>query len=164
MPTRRNFCAYWIFTLTAVLLVPMTAQVVRADDTPSASTAQTYKVQEGSFPWYDRENVWALTKVPDSLKSNDPVPQQSCSSRSLDIGGSPKSILIGVAEFDVDAFKGKVPTAKATGDTVSIKNSTGTVISYTVFSLDNPPAKIDGTGVYHAGLILLKVVPGQASK
>ena len=113
-------------------------------------------VQEGAFPWYDRVGNWSLTKVPASLKDTGPLPQESCSSRSLDIAGKPKSILVGVQNNDIDKFKAKVPDAKATADTIAVKNTGGTTLDYTIFSVPNPPAKIDGTGL-GAGLILLKV-------
>jgi hypothetical protein len=130
-------------------------------DAPALPAANTYVVADGAFPWYDRINSWALTNVPATLKGADPVAQESCSSRSLEIAGSPKSILIGVSTSDVDTFKTKVPDAKPTGDTLGVKNVTGTVINYAVFSLANPPAKIDGAGIYNAGLILLKASPSK---
>ena len=43
-----------------------------------------------------------------------------------------------------------------TADTIAVKNTGGTTLDYTIFSVPNPPAKIDGTG-FGAGLILLKV-------
>jgi hypothetical protein len=145
--------------MLVIALVGFTVRVARADDAGAPAAApQTYVVQEGAFPWYDRTN-WSLTKVPDSLKGSGPVPQQSCSSRSLVIDGTPKKVLIGVCNNDITAFQTKVPTAKATTDTIAVKNASGTEIDYTVFSLDSPPAKIDGTGVYGAGLMLLKVFP-----
>ena len=136
-------------------------QAVRADDSSQAA-AKTYLIQEGAFPWYDRVGNWSLTKVPDSLKGSGPVAQQSCSSRSLDIDGKPKSVLIAVSNGDVPTFKTKVPDAKQTADTIAVKNAGGTVIDYTIFELANPPARIDGAGVYGAGLMLLKSTPAVA--
>jgi hypothetical protein len=146
------------------LLVAVAAHTARADDAAKANDTKTYMVQEGAFPWYDRVGNWSLTNVPASLKDTGPLPQGSCSSRSLDIAGSPKSILVAVQNNDTAKFMTKVPGAKATTDTIAVKNSSGTTIDYTIYSVPNPPAKIDGTGVFGAGLILLKVEPGDAKK
>ena len=67
-----------------------------------------------------------------------------------------------VQNNDIDKFKAKVPKAKPTTDTIAIKNAAGVMIDYTIFSVPDPPAKIDGTGVFSAGLMLLKVEGGDA--
>jgi hypothetical protein len=140
----------------------MGAHGARADDAVKGADAKTFLVQEGAFPWYDRVGNWSLTKIPASLKDTGPVPQESCSSRSLDIPGNPKSVLVAVQNNDIDKFKAKLPDAKATSDTISVKNTGGSVFDYTIFSVPNPPAKIDGGGVFGAGLILLKVESNDA--
>ena len=152
-----------LVTLLA-LLVAVAAHTARADDPAKATDTKTFMVQEGAFPWYDRVGNWSLTKIPASLKDTGPLPQGSCSSRSLDIAGSPKSILVAVQNNDTDKFMTKVPGAKATTDTIAVKNAAGGTIDYTIYSVPNPPAKIDGAGAFGAGLILLKVEPGDAKK
>lgn len=150
-----------VVTLLALLAI-MAAHTARADDPAKDKDTKTFMVQEGAFPWYDRAGNWSLTKVPDLLKGTGPLPQGSCSSRSLDIVGKPKSILVAVQNNDVEKFKTKMPDAKATTDTIAVKNTGGTILDYTIFSVPNPPEKIDGSGVYGAGLILLKVESADA--
>lgn len=132
-----------------VILLCFSATVFAQDPVP------TFKVQDGAFPWHDRVNVWSLDGVPDSLKSDVLLPQQSCSSRGLEVPGTPAAILFGVSEADLAAVKEKYPTAKETEATVSVKNSEGGSLSYKVLRLEKPPEKIVGGG--QAGLLLLKV-------
>ena len=69
-------------------------------------------VQEGAFPWYDRVGNWSLTQVPASLKDTGPLPQESCSSRSLHIPGKPKSILVGVQNTTLTSSRRRSRTRK----------------------------------------------------
>ena len=115
-----------LFVALFALLAVLGAHTTWADDAAKATDAKTFMVQEGAFPWYDRVGNWSLTQVPASLKDTGPLPQESCSSRSLDIPGKPKSILVGVQNNDIDKFKAKEPDAKVTADTIAVKNTGGT--------------------------------------
>ena len=138
--------------LTALAVLPWLGPLrATADD------AKTFTVIEGASPWYDRIGNWSLTKVPDSLNGSGPIPQQSCSSRSLDIPGKPKSVVLGVSVGDIAPFEQKYPSAKETGDSISVKNAGGMEIAYKVLTLADPPAKIEGSGIFGAGLLLLKL-------
>lgn len=127
----------------------------------AADGDHVFTVTEGASPWLDRVGQWALTSVPETLKGSNPLPQGDCSSRSLDVQGKPKSITIGVQTNDVAKFKEKFTTAKETEDQIAVKNPEGVVLPYTIFALPDPPAKIDGAGVFGAGLLLLKMEGGE---
>ena len=100
----RRLCSQLLPVLTALAVLPWLAPLrAMADD------AKTFTVIEGASPWYDRVGNWSLTKVPDSLNGSGPIPQQSCSSRSLELPGKPKSIVLGVSVGDIAQFEGKVP-------------------------------------------------------
>ena len=114
-------------------------------------------MSEGAFPWFDRVGQWSLTNVPDNLKGSGPLPQGECSHRSLEVPGKPTSIVIGVQVNDVAKFTEKFPAAKITGTQIAVKNPDGISLPYTIFTLPNPPAVIDGEGVFGAGLLLLKI-------
>ncbi|MDR1280542.1 MAG: hypothetical protein LBK99_06935 [Opitutaceae bacterium] len=119
---------------------------------------KTFTVQEGAFPWYDRAD-WTLTNIPASLKDSGPLPQQNCSSRSLDIPSAPAApaaITLGVCDRDLAEFAKRQPAAKKTADVIAVKNPAGVVLNYIVFTLENPPAHIDGAG-FNAGMMLLKI-------
>ncbi|HEY9250729.1 MAG TPA: hypothetical protein VIO38_16430 [Rariglobus sp.] len=117
--------------------------------------SQSFTVQPGSKPWYDRD-AWTLAQVPESLKSTDPVPRQNCTSRSLEIAGTPAAITLGVYEKDLTEFTTRNPAAQKTADTFTIINTASVTLRYVVFTLARPPAHIDGSG-FNAGMILLKV-------
>ena len=110
----------------------------RGPTIPPGKDTKTFLVQEGAFPWYDRVGNWSLTKVPDSLKGTGPIPQGSCSSRSLDIAGKPKSILVAVQNNDIDKFKAKMADAKATADTIAVKNTGGSDLGLHDFFRSKP--------------------------
>jgi hypothetical protein len=136
--------------LVAALLVAILCPGVRA-----YAQAGTFIVSDGAFPWSDRAGIWSLTNVPPSLSGVGPLPQQNCSSRSLEIAGAPPSIVLGVSQNDTTAFEQKFPAAKASGETIGVKNPAGTVITYGIFTYASPPAEIKGTGLFGAGLLLL---------
>ena len=129
--------------------------------TRAADAGGTYTVAEGASPWYDRIGQWSLTNVPDGLKGSGPLPQGNCSSRSLEVPGKQESILLGVQNNDVEKFTAKFPNAKNTGDQIAVRDASGTTLPYTIFLLKNPLSTIDGTGVYGAGLLLLKLGNGK---
>ena len=129
--------------------------------TRAADAGGTFTVSEGASPWYDRIGQWSLANVPDGLKGTGPLPQGNCSSRSLEVPGKPKSILLGVQNNDVEKFTAKFPAAKDTGDQIAVRDTSGTVLPYRIFLLKDPPAAIDGAGVYGAGLLLLKLIDGR---
>ena len=124
--------------------------------TVHADDAKTFVVQDGAFPWYDRVNQWSLADVPQSLNGVGPIPQQSCSSRGLEIPDNPKVVTLGVAKTDLEKFKQKFPTTTETGEVLAVANAGGAKIPYVVATLSEPPAKIDGAGQFGAGLLLLK--------
>ncbi len=123
---------------------------------PSAAAPgdKTYVVADGAAPWYDRSD-WALSGVPDAVRGTSPVAQQSCTSRSVAVPGTPKAVLIGVCEKDLAAFDALGLQAAKTGDTFVVKNPAGISLSYLVYRVAAPPAKIGGP--LSAGLVLLKV-------
>ena len=125
--------------------------------TVQAQEKGTFVVQDGAFPWYDRVNNWALANVPESLKGNGPLPQQSCSSRGLELPDTPKTVTIGVSVTDLEKFKQKFPATIETGESIAVKNAGGDNLPYVVVTLSDPPAKIEGNGVFNAGLLLLKL-------
>ena len=122
-----------------------------------------FTVSEGASPWSDRIGQWSLTNVPDELKGSGPLPQGECSSRSLEVPGKPSSITLGVQTNDAAKFTSMFPTAKDTGTQMAVKNPGGTTMPYMIFTLANPPVKIDGAGVFGAGLLLLKIGGGWAA-
>ncbi len=147
-------------TLSRPLCAALLALAVlfwRAPLCASADDAKTFTVIEGAAPWFDRVGVWSLTKVPDSLNGSGPIPQQNCSSRALELSGKSKSIVLGVSVGDLAAFEHKFPLAKESGESISVKNTAGTEIAYKVLTLASPPDRIDGAGVFGAGLLLLKL-------
>lgn len=131
-----------------------------------AEDVATYVVEDGAAPWSDRVGAWELGDVPDSLKSKDPIPQQSCSARSLTIAGKPKSITLGVAESDAEKFKEKFPSAKQTDDKFTIRHPKETSgVPYVVMTLPNPPETISGGDApFNAGLVLLKTDTGSTTQ
>ena len=124
-----------------------------------ASSGGTFMVQPGGAPWSDRVGVWQLASVPASVAGNGPLPQQSCSDRSIAVPAGSASILIGVSQDDAQKFQAGFPQATATGDTLTISHPDGSdVITYAVYRLANPPAVIQSSGeTFGAGLILLQV-------
>ena len=125
--------------------------------TVQAQEKGTFVVQDGAFPWYDRVNNWALANVPQSLKGTGPLLQQSCSSRGLELPDTPKTVTIGVSVTDLEKFKQKFPATTETGESIAVKNAGGDNLPYVVVTLSDPPAKIEGNGVFNAGLLLLKL-------
>ena len=62
-----------------------------------AQVAPTFTVEIGSFPWHDRVNQWPISQIPDKYVSDKPLPQQSCTDRSLILPeAGAKSVLLGV--------------------------------------------------------------------
>jgi len=102
-----------------------------------------------------------LDNLPTKLVGMGPLPQQECTSRAINVPGTPTSILLGVSEGDLAAFKTQFPAAHETGDVFAIKNATGTAMPYKVLLFPNPPAIIKGG--FNAGLILLKVDPANTT-
>jgi hypothetical protein len=64
---------------------------------------------------------------------------------------------------DAAKFTELLPAAKDTGAQIAVKDPSGDTLPYMIFTVPNPPAKIDGTGVFGAGLLLLKVEAGAVS-
>ena len=125
-----------------------------------ASADKTFLVSEGALPWYDRSD-WTLSGLPDSLTSSVPVPQQSCSSHAVVLSDSPKSVVIGVYEKDLPIFDALGLQAAKTGETFSVKNPAGVTLSYVVYRVTAPPARIGGA--FTAGLVLLKAEAATAA-
>lgn len=123
----------------------------------AADAAGVFTVAEGASPWSDRVGQWTLTNVPNNIKGAGPLPQGNCGSRSLEVPEKATSILIGVQANDAAKFTEKYAGAKDTGTEIAVKNPEGTTLPYMIFKLENPPAKLDGNGVFNAGLLLLKV-------
>ena len=144
----RNFRVQkWLVSIVSIVLLGFSA---RAQD----STNKVYTVGNGALPWYDRTN-WAMADVPDSLKGDKPVPQQSCTSRALVVTGDPKSILIGVCKCDTDAFEKMGYKFEKTGETFSVTDADkGQTVPYIVYRVTSPPSQL-GKGLA-AGLIFLK--------
>jgi hypothetical protein len=150
--------------ISALLPRALAITALFASITASAGDAgQVFTVTEGASPWFDRVGQWSLTNIPDGLKGSGPLPQGDCSSRSLDVPGNPASITVGVQENDVASFTKMLPSAKDTGTQIGVKGSSGDTLNYMIFTVANPPAKIDGAGVFGAGLLLLKIEAGQAA-
>ncbi|MCX6936273.1 MAG: sialate O-acetylesterase [Verrucomicrobia bacterium] len=126
--------------------------------------AKTYVVTEGAFPWFDRLDkwAWALSGVPESLLGTTPVPQQSCSDRSLVLTGTPSAIVLAVYDKDLAKFQAEYPAATPTGEKLGVKNPSGVILAYTVLSLVNPPQIIQTKSRLGSGLILLKVTDSGA--
>jgi hypothetical protein len=137
---------------TVALLALLIPTFVSAQD-----LTKTFMVQNGAAPWFDRVGVWSLDNLPTKLEGMGPLPQQECTSRAINVPGTPTSILLGVSEGDLAAFKTQFPAAYETGDAFAIKNATGTAMPYKALLFPNPPAIIKGG--FNAGLILLKIDP-----
>lgn len=142
----------------ALLLGTSIVSGVRAEETPTER--RTFVVQDGAFPWYDRtkgSKVWMLDGVPESLKATTPLPQQNCSSRALEILGTPQAVTIGVSRNDLKRFKEKYSAATETGEDIAVKNLKGERIGYRVLIFLNPPAHIGEEVALGGGLLLLKM-------
>ena len=140
----------------ALLLLPTLATAAAQDAAPP----QTFTAAEGASPWYDRSD-WTLSGVPDSVKGPAPVPQQSCTSRSIVLSGQPAAIVIGIYEKDLATFEALGLQAAKTGETFSVKNPSGITLAYVVYRVTAPPAKIGGG--FTAGPVLLKIEGGTGS-
>ena len=150
--------------ISALLPRALAITALFASITASAGDiGQVFTVSEGASPWFDRVGQWSLTNVPDSLKGSGPLPQGDCGSRSLEVPGKPASITVGVQTNDAAKFTEMLPAAKDTGAQIAVKDSSGNTLPYMIFTVPNPPAKIDGAGVFGAGLLLLKVEAGATS-
>ncbi len=122
--------------------------------TASAEETKTYPARDGAAPWHDREN-YSLDGLPERLKGTDPLPQQSCSSRSIVVPGTPKLLIIGVYYNDMPLFHEKYPKAQATGEIFNIAVKNGNAMRFYVVTLADT-ASIPSAG-YQSGLVLLKI-------
>jgi hypothetical protein len=137
--------------LLAVLLLSILAA--------NADEPRTFHVNDGAFPWYDRttgDATWKLEEVPQTLKGTGPLPQQSCTNRTLEYSGNAASITIGVFEGDVPKLLTLQPKVVATGEGIAVSNPKNSRLKYRVYTLVNPPQSINGKG-FAGGLLLLKV-------
>lgn len=128
-----------------------------ASATADADDPKFLIVEEGVYPWFDRmtgSGAWTLDDVATSLKGGDPVPQQNCASRSLEVPGEPK-VVVGVSERDLSRLKARFHACRIADETPSVRNTKGIKLSYPVIVLQGPPARIEGG--FAAGLLLLKL-------
>ncbi len=125
---------------------------------------ETFTVQDGQCPWSDRVGTYTLSDIPDDLRSDTPLPQSSCSARTLSLSGSPDSVTFGLFSGDVPTFMQAYPSAHDTGKSFHVVSSSGTPLTYEVLQLDHPPALLQTSSKpFEAGLILLKVEGGSGA-
>jgi hypothetical protein len=122
--------------------------------TVSAEEPKTFTVKDGAAPWNDRENS-TLEGLPERLKGDEALPQQSCSSRSIVVPGTPKLLVIGVYYNDMPLFHEKYPKAQATGEIFNVAVKNGNAMRFYVVTLAGT-ASIPSAG-YQSGLVLLKI-------
>lgn len=119
-----------------------------------AQQPRTFTVQVGQEPWYDRAGQWALVQIPEKYISDRPVPQQSCTERSLVLPapGAP-SVLIGVLAQELAEFLRRFPALTDTGDRLAIGRG-GSRLEYAICLYSKPPQRTDFS-FSTAGVILL---------
>jgi len=104
-----------------------------------AQQDRTFTVQVGSFPWYDRVGVWAISELPAQYAGDRPVPQQSCTERSLVLPEEGvEEVLIGVLASEVAQFLAQFPALADTGDRLEIGKGANT-LSYAICVYADPP-------------------------
>lgn len=140
-------------------LLPALALFVLLPAVVPAQTAPTFTVQPGQYPWHDRAGQWAFSQLPEKYVSDQPLPQQSCTARTLVLPTEGlKEVLMGGLEKEAAAFLAKSPSLKDTGDRLEIKSG-GTTLRYAIFTYANPPRETS-FAFSSAGVILLSLGAG----
>ena len=123
----------------------------------AASAQKTYTPGERAWPWHDRVDGWLMVDIPAGLEQEEPVPQQSCTGRSLLLPkGDLAAVTIGINDGDIPLIPpdlaGRVVD---TGRDFHIQApGGGQKLVYSVFTFRNPPPRTTFTG-FKAGVVLL---------
>ena len=122
-----------------------------------AAGKNVYTPDERAWPWHDRVDQWLMVDVPPGVKHGDPVPQQSCTARSIVLPADDvAAVTIGISDGDVPLIPANLTARVAdTGSDFHIQApSGGRKLPYSVFVFRNPPRQAAFTG-FKAGVVLL---------
>lgn len=109
----------------------------------------------GGAPWHDRVGLWEVSKLPDEYVARAPVPQQSCTDRTLVLPDADAAeVVIAISATESTTFATKLGL-EATGDQLSIAPpGGGAELVYDILVYKTPPLRTEFTGA-KAGVILL---------
>lgn len=123
-----------------------------------AQEAGTFLVRDGALPWHDRVGRWQLADVPAVLQHDEPVQQQSCGSRGIQVPAGTAEILLAAGRGDAEALAARGIALRSTDLQVTIASPDGkTRLPYPVFVCLNPPETVGGEGICNSGVVLLRL-------
>ena len=123
----------------------------------AASAQKTYTPGERAWPWHDRVDGWLMVDIPAGLEQEEPVPQQSCTGRSLLLPkGDLAAVTIGINDGDIPLIPPNLAGRVVdTGRDFHIQApGGGRKLVYSVFTFRKPPRQTTFTG-FKAGVVLL---------